>query len=137
VSRVRYPHMRREVLRTLASLADRDYQEQAWIRHEHSPPTYEDFRLHIHVLYDDCQVLPEPQKSVGPVLLPGDELVHLLELGRVLDALLDQYGESEDRVFMSDVRWDDVIRQAGLALAAMVRAWGFSDFKDDTNATVA
>ncbi|MET9312065.1 hypothetical protein ABZX12_09585 [Kribbella sp. NPDC003505] len=83
---------------------------------------YDDFDYHVHVLYDDAAVLPDPPASVGSVLLPGDELVRLVRFGNVLDALLDDHGDVHADVFVADPRWPEVMRLAALALAAMVRA---------------
>lgn len=59
MSDVRFPAMRREVVRALASLADIDYQRRAWVGGEFSEPTvYEDLTMNINVLFDDCYLTP-------------------------------------------------------------------------------
>jgi hypothetical protein len=123
---VSFPAMRREVMSALASLSDRDYQERAWLRHEYPPPIeYDDFDQVIHTLYDDMQALPEPERRVGSVLLPGDEIDYLRQLGLVLDRLIDRHGNSPDSAYLTDPDWDEVIALACRALAAMIRGGGY------------
>ncbi|WP_371404499.1 hypothetical protein OHA10_02285 [Kribbella sp. NBC_00662] len=122
---VRFRRMRRDVLDSLAVLSDVEYQERAWIRGEgFLPGQYDDFDYHVHVLYDETAVLPDPADSIGTVLVPGDEIERLRNLGRLLDALLAEHGDVGASVFMADPRWPEVGRMAALALAAMVRSWG-------------
>lgn len=122
---VKSPRMRRDVLDSLAVLSDVEYQERAWIRKEgFLPGQYDDFDYHVHVLYDDAAVLPDPTDSIGTVLVLGDEIERLRRLGRVLDVLLAEHGDVGASVFMADPRWPEVGRSAALALAAMIRSWG-------------
>ncbi|MGH9214608.1 MAG: SCO4402 family protein [Acidimicrobiales bacterium] len=125
---VKFPAMRREVMRALAALADQPYQQQVWFGHKYPHEDYfDDLTVCVHILYDDAQVLPEPSSRVGSVLLDGDELARLRQLGAVLDVLLESHGDAPDVEYLSDLRWANVARSAGLALAAMVRGWGFND----------
>lgn len=118
--------MRRDVLDTLAVLSDREYQETAWLRREgFQPGQYDDFDYHVHVLYDDAAVLPNPEDSIGTVLLPGAEIERLRNLGVLLDVLLEEHGDVGASLFLADPRWPEVMRLAALALSAMVRNWGF------------
>jgi hypothetical protein len=124
---VEFPRIRRDVLDSMAVLSDREYQQRAWIRKEgFAPGQYEDLDYHIHVLFDDAAVLPDPAESIGQVLVPGDEVERLRLLGGLLSDLLDKHGDVDAGVFMSDPQWDDVVRTASQVLAAMVRSWGFS-----------
>ncbi|MEV4260225.1 hypothetical protein [Kribbella sp. NPDC049584] len=121
---VRYPRMRRDVLDSLAVLSDVEYQERAWIRGEgFQPGQYDDFGYHVHVLYDDAAVLPDPAESIGTVLVAGDEIERLRSLGQLLDALLAEHGDVSASVYMADPRWPEVGRIAALALAATIRTW--------------
>lgn len=123
---VEVPRMRRDVMDTLAVLADVEYQQRAWIRREgFLPGQYDEFDYHVHVLYDDASVLPRPEDSLQSVLIGADEVERLSSLAAVLDALLDEHGDAKADVFMADPRWPEVSRLAGFALAAMVRNWGF------------
>jgi hypothetical protein len=121
---VRFPQMRVEVMSSLASLADPEYQQRAWVRRDVEADTGRDnLTMCIHSLYDDNQVLPEPSVCVGTVLAVGDEVGRLNELGAILDRLIDQHGDAPDDVYLSAPEWQEVVKRASLALTAMVRAW--------------
>ncbi|TDU84547.1 hypothetical protein EV138_7026 [Kribbella voronezhensis] len=122
MAEVEVPRMRRDVMDSLAVLADREYQERAWVRKEgFKLGQHDDFDYHVHVLYDDTEVLRDPKAAIGSVLLPGDEADRLEALGEVLDRLLEEHGDVDDIAYLRDPRWPEVVRLAGLALAAMVR----------------
>jgi hypothetical protein len=58
---VKFRAMRRQVLYSLASLADSEYQWRVWVHREYPPSVqFEDLNLHISILYDDMGVLPDP-----------------------------------------------------------------------------
>jgi len=118
--------MRAEVMRTLACLADIEYQRRVWVDKTFPSPGYfDDFDEAVHALYDDCQVLPDPMGRVGSVLIDGEEVDRLKALGVALDAVMEDLGEADDVEYLDDARWPDVVAAATGALAAMTRAWGF------------
>jgi hypothetical protein len=117
-----FPRMRDEVMFSLACFSDRRYQEQVWLRREGGPEYFDDLTLIINILYDDCQVLPNPELRIGSVLLPSDEIERLAVLHVTLGALIDELGEMEDAAYLSDPRWAHVVEASAAALAAMVRA---------------
>ena len=59
------------------------------------------------------------------VLVAGDEVIRLEELGRLLDVLIAEHGDRSDRMYAADPRWSAVSDAAAGCLAAMVRSWGF------------
>ena len=122
---VKFPLMRREVMVALAGLADRDYQQRVWLEQKYPHPMYfDDLTLTINVLFDDCQILPDPMTRIGTILVEeDDELSHLHLLGRCLSELISDLGEAPDSDYLADARWESVCRNAALALAAMVRVW--------------
>jgi len=125
-TRVEFPAMRREVMRALASLCDLDYQERVW--QEDAIPhdgLFDDFAANVTCLYDDCVVLPEPETRLHSVLLPGDELDYLRQLGGALDEVTERIPGL--RSPLADPLWPHVMHIAALALAAMVRAGGYCD----------
>jgi len=122
---VQFPSMRWQVMGALGSLADRGYQQRAWIDGQLPEPTQLDsLDLVVNVLFDDTDVLPEPAVCVGAVLLEGDEIAALRLLGSEFGALIDRIGDAADADYLSDAAWPEVVRLAGLALAAMVRRGG-------------
>jgi hypothetical protein len=123
---VRYPAMRREVLVALAALADPDFQQTMWVRKEYPRPNFlSNLDTVVHVLYDDCQVLPDPTAGMGTVLVDGDELAHLQRLGELFDALLNDHVDQPDSVYLQDPRWPTLVDLATKALTSMIRSWGF------------
>jgi hypothetical protein len=126
MTEVRFPAMRREVLRSLASLSDVDYQRRVWIERVYPHGDFfDDFSQCLNTLYDDSLVLPEPGERVGHVLVDGEEISRLRDLGRVLDQLISVHDDESDESYLTDPAWSEVVTLSGLALAAMVRAWGF------------
>lgn len=122
---VDFPVMRREVVGALASLADRGYQERAWLRQQFEVEgRFEDFDLIVHILFDDTTVLPDPGDSVGSILFDG-EVPALRALGSVLDPLIDRLGDSPVEEYLNSSDWVDVLGAAAVALATMVRHGGF------------
>src|SRR5215217_473947 len=121
VNAVEFTAMRREVLRALAALSDGDYQMLAWVSGQHRGiGAHDDLTQNVHILYDDCQVLPMPESRLGPILLPGDEVDRLRALDRILGRLIDDLGDAPDTAYLADPRWAEVISAAGRALASMV-----------------
>ncbi|GAB2986023.1 SCO4402 family protein [Nocardioides montaniterrae] len=115
---VQYPYMRAEVVAALESLSDVEHQRTRWGRYIESENFYDDLTLNIHILYDDCCVLPDPAPAVPSVLLESD-VPGLERLGAVLTPMLDDLGNSTDEVYLADPRWPAVVAAAGLALTAM------------------
>lgn len=126
MSDVEYPAMRREVMRALAAFSDRDYQERVWVQRNYPEPNfYDDLTQNVHILYDDSQVLPDPESRLRWVLLDGDELDRLRALDSVLGPMIDELGEAPDAAYLRDSRWPSVVSTASRALSAMVLAGSF------------
>lgn len=102
MDRFRFPEMRLNVVLCGAE-AQRD-----WVGHR-------GFDLAIHILYDDCSVLPDPSQMVPEILRP-QEVPSLRALDAVLQPMLDDYG---DEVYVHDARWPSVIDAALKALEAL------------------
>jgi hypothetical protein len=130
---IEFPLMRAEVEHAVGCLADVEYQQRVWIRREMPSPTYyDDLDTNIHVLFDDCKVLPDPTGMIGSVLRRGEEIERLAELGNTLDAMIRDLRNAPDAAYLADVRWPTVVAQAAAeqavvaqaaaALAAMVHA---------------
>lgn len=76
-------------------MSDPDHQRTVWGRFELGVNHYEDLTLHVHVLYDDCQVLPDPDLAV-PAILNDSEVPAFRALEAVFGPLLDELGERPD-----------------------------------------
>lgn len=118
MSNVQNPEMRDEVLTALKALADPQHQRTRWGVEEPGVDYYDDLMVNVHILYDDCKVLPDPSTTVGAVIVE-DEVPLLRALQDTLGPLLDEFGGSPDSTYMCDSRWPDVIAAARTALDAM------------------
>jgi hypothetical protein len=113
--------MRDEVISALRSLSDPVHQRSRWGRYEEGVNYYDDLSLNVHILYDDCQVLPDPSAAVGTVLMAG-EVEPLLGVDRSLSPLLDELADRPDSDYLEDPRWPSVVAAARDALDAMRQA---------------
>lgn len=117
---VKYPHMRSEVIEAVRALSDPRYQGTSWGRHEEGVSFYDDFTLNVHILYDDCMVLPDPRVAVPDVLHAG-EISAFIELERALGPMIQDLGEKPDGAYTNDPRWRRVVEAAASALLVMQR----------------
>ncbi|WP_142162835.1 hypothetical protein [Cellulomonas sp. SLBN-39] len=115
---MRFPQMRDYVIDALRSLADVDHQRVVWGRYEEGVRYYDDLTLNVHVLYDDCQVVPEPSTAVGAVLFEH-EVPAFTALHAALDPMIDDLQDASDDVYITDPRWPDVVAAAAAALVVM------------------
>jgi hypothetical protein len=120
---VEYPEMRHEVLSSLSSLANFEYQKRVWIESP-SPDYFDCFDQVVHTLYDDCMVLPVPVAPLGQVLVSGEEVAYLAELSNVLTPMIERLRDVSDLTYMSDPSWSAVVQAALNAHCAMIRAGG-------------
>jgi hypothetical protein len=119
VNSIRYPGVRVQVLSAVEALADREYQERVWIRHElPHPKYYDELKLEVHILFDDTEVCTDPMSCVGEVIHP-DEVEPLRELGVIFDALLTELGDVTDAEYLAHPRWAELVRLAGVAWTVM------------------
>ncbi|MGV9371676.1 SCO4402 family protein [Micromonospora tulbaghiae] len=73
MSEVRFPDLRNEMVRAVKALADPAHQWSAWVRRELPPGGYDEFTHRIHILYDDTQVLEDPDAAIGIYLRSQEE----------------------------------------------------------------
>ena len=124
--------MRYQTISAPAALSDEEYQQRVWIRREYPRAGYfDDFTLNIHVLYDDCVVIPDPARKWSTA---WSEIVRLHALDQVLGPLLHELGDASDATYLADPRWPTVRVRAGTAVMAMILAGGFAlaDPEDET-----
>lgn len=110
--------MRDEVQTALRSLSDVVHQQTKWGKHEAGVNYYDDLTLNIHILYDDCRVLPHPEVAV-PAVLRSSETPAFLTLESVLGPLLDELRDRPDHEYPLDARWPAVVQAAADALRVM------------------
>lgn len=117
---IEFPEMRLQVIAALRSLSDPQHQRARWGQVEEGVNYYDDLTLNVHVLYDDCMVLPQPQTAV-PDVLHEEEVPAFLALERTLGPMIQDLGDQADDVYTSDPRWPGVVDAAGRVLADMQR----------------
>jgi hypothetical protein len=117
---VKYPDMRLQVVDALRSLSDVRHQQTMWGQYVEGSNYYDDLDLNIHILYDDCLALPEPQEAV-PHVLHAEEVPIFLQLERALGPMIADLGDAPDETYTSDPRWAAVVTAAGAALEVMER----------------
>jgi hypothetical protein len=115
---VKFPEMRDQVIDSLRSLADSHYQWTTWGRYEEGVNYYDDLTLNVHVLYDDCLVVPDPSNAVGAILYE-DEVQAFGALHLALGPMLDDLQDASDAVYRADPRWPQVVNAAAAALVVM------------------
>lgn len=111
--------MRLEVVAALESLSDCLRQER-WGRVEEEVNYFDDLTLNVHLLYDDCMVLPRPQSAV-PAILHQEEVSAFIELENALGPMIRDLGDRPDAAYTSEGRWPAVMAAASRALAVMKR----------------
>lgn len=118
---VKFKDMRLQVIGALEALSDVEHQRHRWGKVEEGVRFYDDLTLNIHILYDDCQVLPDPSSAIGDILFEA-EVAPLLGLDEHLASLLDDLGDEPDGAYTADPRWPAVVEASGVALRAMQRS---------------
>jgi len=85
--------MRAELIGAVRTLTDLANQEQVrvWRNYPHAG-FFDDLDKNIHILFDDTQVLPDPETAVGAVL-HSREVEALRGLGMALDPLMEELGD--------------------------------------------
>lgn len=118
---IEFPAMREQVIAAIRALADPRHQATRWGVYEPGVDYYDDLTLNLHILYDDCRVLPGPDDAVGSLLL-AQEVPALRALEERLGPLIDDLGDRPEADYLSDPRWQSVIEASKSVLAAMEEA---------------
>jgi hypothetical protein len=114
---VPHPDMRLEVISALTALASPQHQSLQWRVVEEGFDYYDDLTLNINILYDDCQVLPNPSQQGRSGAEP--EVESFQALNAALTPLLDELGERPDSDYVPHERWPAVVSAAQRALDVM------------------
>jgi len=132
---VRYPSLRLDVWVALIALSDPSHQAMHWGKDAAGDDDFDSLAEHLACLYDECEILPRPERAVGSILRASEvpamrmlgrqlgalilELPAMRMLGRQLGALILELGEAPDCFYLAHPRWFDVVVAAEGALAAM------------------
>lgn len=112
------PEVRAEVLEALRALSNPEHQSAKWGTYDPGVAYCDDLDMNVHTLYDDSQVLANPELAV-PSVLHQSEVPALRELDAVLGQMIRDLGDRPDADYLADRRWSAVIQTARAALAAM------------------
>lgn len=115
---VEFPEMRAEVLGALRALSDSVHQHTRWGRYVPGIEYYDDLDMNIHILYDDCRVLPSPERA-APQILYSSEIPALRSVSDALGPILHELGDSPDTEYINNPQWANVLHAASVAVAIM------------------
>ncbi|MBI4900834.1 MAG: hypothetical protein HY829_10190 [Actinobacteria bacterium] len=115
---VRYPSLRVDVWVALTALSDSVHQARHWGKDVPGDDDFDSLAEHIACLYDECEILPRPERAVGSILR-ASEVPAMRGLGRQLGALILELGDAADGTYLAHPRWFDVRVAAEAALVAM------------------
>jgi hypothetical protein len=113
---VRYPSLRLDVWVALTALSDPSHQAMHWGKDVAGDDDFDSLAEHLSCLYDECEILPRPERAVGSILR-ASEVPAMRMLGRQLGTLILELGEAPDSCYLTDPRWFDVVVAAEGALS--------------------
>lgn len=118
---VQYPKMREELLETLRSLSDREYQHKAWLESDYPPAIeYDSFDEAVHFLYDDTVLAENPDAAIGVIIENEKEARLMSAVCQAIDLVLEVLGtEASDEDYINSSGWISVVEAASKALQAM------------------
>jgi hypothetical protein len=114
---VQFPEMRLNVVSAIKFLSDPELQKLSGKVKDGI--YYADLTLYVNILYDDCQVLPDPSLSIGSILYPSESKV-LRAVHEALNPLLSDLGNKPDSDYFADPQWPAVVVAARETLRTMI-----------------
>ena len=118
---VKYPKMREELLETLRSLADREYQHKVWLENDY-PPGIEcdNFDEAVHFLYDDTILAENPDAAIGVIIEDEKEARLISAVCQAIDLVFEALGTGVgDEEYIKSAEWTAVVEAALKALQLM------------------
>ncbi|NQE36888.1 SCO4402 family protein [Microcoleus asticus] len=118
---VKYPKMREELLETLRSLADREYQHKAWLESDYPPGIECDsFDEAVHFLYDDTVLAENPNAAIGVIIEDEKEARLISAVCQAIDLVFEALGTGvSDEEYIKSSEWTSVVEAASRALQWM------------------
>jgi hypothetical protein len=118
---VKYPKMREELLETLRNLADRDYQDQVWVKRDYPLGIkYDCFDEAVHFLYDDTVLAENPNAAIGVIIEDEKEARLMSAVCQAIDLVFEALGtEASDEEYIKSSEWTRVVEAASKALGVM------------------
>lgn len=122
-SELMYPKMRQELVDTMTSLSDREYQQRVWIDKKYPHENfYDDLTTTVNVFHDLITDDEDFSEYVGAFLVNQEEARAVEQVYRALDVVIDALGDSADDRYLSDPHWADVVNKATLAKSVLTRS---------------
>jgi hypothetical protein len=118
---VKYPKMREELLETLRTLADREYQNKVWLERDYSLGIeYDSFDEVVHFLYDDTVLAENPNAAIGLIIKNEKEVCLIQAVCRAIDKVFEALGlDKSDQEYINSDEWETVVSAASCALDVM------------------
>ncbi|MGL5059378.1 MAG: SCO4402 family protein [Microcoleus sp.] len=118
---VKYPKMREELLETLRSLADREYQDKVWLDGDYPPGIECDsFDEAVHFLYDDTVLSENPDGAIGVIIEDEKEARLMSAVCQAIDLVFEVLGTGvSDEEYIKSAEWTGVVEAALKALQVM------------------
>jgi type III restriction enzyme len=113
--------MREELLETLRSLADREYQHKVWLERDYPPEIkYDCFDEVVHFLYDDTVLAENPDAAIGVIIEDEKEAGLISVVCQAIDLVFEALGTGvSDEEYIKSSEWTSVVEVASRALQAM------------------
>lgn len=118
---LKYLEMRVELLETLRSLADAEYQKKAWVNQDFPPGIeYDEFDYAVHFIYDQAGLAEDPEGTIGLFVQDQQELEMIKAVVDALERVFQAVGmKATDEEYISCPEWSDVLKTAQKAMHVM------------------
>jgi len=115
--------MRAELLETLRGLADREYQQRAWVDHNYPPGVlYDSFDEAVHFLFDDTILAENPNVAIGVIVEDEKEARLIAAVCTAIKQVFEALGtELSDQEYINSSEWANVVDAAFFALQMITK----------------
>jgi hypothetical protein len=120
-SSLKLPQWRCELMETLKELADPVYQQKAWIEGKLDKDKVIGARQVYHSLFEDLDLVSDPQAAIGSFLFDAAELASLTPVLEPLSAICEEVGEPTSQAWVDHPRWSEVVAAAAVARAMLAQ----------------
>jgi hypothetical protein len=114
---VRFPEMRMQLIFTLRTLADSEYQRRVWVEGDRPRPEYEDsLDQAVHIIFDDLSLNTHLDRARFSILCDETELEAVDRVVQAVDRLLKEVGlDCSDEDYITSDIWQEVISSSKYA----------------------
>ena len=120
---IKLPEKRKELFYYIETLANPNYQRQAWVNHQFPPGIeYDCFDYAVNFLFDDTALADAPETTIGWILENKDEVQAIGQVIQAIDTVLNTLGtDLSDEEYISSDEWSQVVTTASAALSILVK----------------